>query len=697
MTGRRRLGTGRRRRDTARLRRRSPTIFDSLDLAARLHPRGRPDRRRGAARPYRSGSRSGRRRWAWCVALLLALTWMFPSGHELLHPARRRTFTHFGELFTQAGQDTRSYGVPVPDRDGLLFIDRPRHRRGRHRGRPAHRGGAPAGPGRACRCWPSTRCRSRSTSTASRSSRSSSGRSATSGCWSPTTSTGSAGSAAASPATAATSTCGNRRRWPPRAGGWAWSAWSRPCCCRCSCRPSPAGCSRSSRRTAPGSASGGLGVGGGRINLFASLSGQLTQSATVTLVTAHHRRAGAVLPALRRRRPAHQRGLRQPDADRPVAVARDCPTRATSPATDGGTYQLYHASVEITDDLRQGLAAGLLRHAAHRQPRRRLVLRPQPAGRLLQPQTTRGKKYAFDYVRPRYTAEAAAHGAAAAPGQPDPDRVHQHAAGRHGRRPGRGADPGQDHGVRQGARALRLLLQGATGSPTACPPSRRATRSDIAAFLKNKVGYCQQYAAALAWMVRRRRHPGPGRLRLHPRHGRRATARTTITNRNAHAWTEVYLQGFGWIPFDATPAGGVHGCGPLRTGRRTPTARPDRLRIDRRRVAGRHLVGRRGRRAATGSDARQFGRGRRARRRHRRHLHHRPGAGRRPVALLLALLLVPALRRALLRRHRHAATRPPTTVTVGGPGTDRDIVVTTEAVHARARTRTPPGTSWSTR
>ena len=27
-----------------------------------------------------------------------------------------------------------------------------------------------------------------------------------------------------------------------------------------------------------------------------------------------------------------------------------------------------------------------------------------------------------------------------------------------------------------------------------------------------------------------------------------------LTNRNLHAWTEVYFDGFGWIPFDATPS-----------------------------------------------------------------------------------------------------------------------------------------------
>ena len=57
------------------------------------------------------------------VVLLLVLTWMFPSHDELLGLLPSvGTFEHFGSLVSQAGNDTRSYGVPVPDLDGLLFI-----------------------------------------------------------------------------------------------------------------------------------------------------------------------------------------------------------------------------------------------------------------------------------------------------------------------------------------------------------------------------------------------------------------------------------------------------------------------------------------------------------------------------------------------------------------------------------------------
>lgn len=57
------------------------------------------------------------------AALLLALTWLFPSGSELLTflptPA---TIGHFADLLAGSMQDMRSYGVEVPDTDPLLFI-----------------------------------------------------------------------------------------------------------------------------------------------------------------------------------------------------------------------------------------------------------------------------------------------------------------------------------------------------------------------------------------------------------------------------------------------------------------------------------------------------------------------------------------------------------------------------------------------
>ena len=55
------------------------------------------------------------------------------------------------------------------------------------------------------------------------------------------------------------------------------------------------------------------------------------------------------------------------------------------------------------------------------------------------------------------------------------------------------------------------------------------------------------------------------------------------------------------------------------------------------------------------------------------------------MALLIALLLVPALRRVLLRRHRHAATapKPPKVTAASGAAPDLDIVVTADAIQAR--------------
>lgn len=82
------------------------------------------------------------------------------------------------------------------------------------------------------------------------------------------------------------------------------------------------------------------------------------------------------------------------------------------------------------------------------------------------------------------------------------------------------------------------------------------TGTAIGNFLKNKTGYCVQYAAAMTWLVRKAGYPA--RVAIGYNQGTQDPAKGTwvLTNHNLHAWTEVYFAGVGWVPFDATPAGG---------------------------------------------------------------------------------------------------------------------------------------------
>jgi hypothetical protein len=82
--------------------------------------------------------------------------------------------------------------------------------------------------------------------------------------------------------------------------------------------------------------------------------------------------------------------------------------------------------------------------------------------------------------------------------------------------------------------------------------------SAIVDFLTNKTGFCEQYAAALAWLVRAAGIPA--RVAFGFTLGsQRDGGAYVLTNRNLHAWTEVYFSGFGWVPFDATPSASVPG------------------------------------------------------------------------------------------------------------------------------------------
>jgi hypothetical protein len=60
---------------------------------------------------------------AMVASYVLVLTWIFRSGQELagLLPTPA-TISHFNSLLVSAGEDMRNLGIPVEDRQGLLFL-----------------------------------------------------------------------------------------------------------------------------------------------------------------------------------------------------------------------------------------------------------------------------------------------------------------------------------------------------------------------------------------------------------------------------------------------------------------------------------------------------------------------------------------------------------------------------------------------
>jgi transglutaminase-like putative cysteine protease len=75
---------------------------------------------------------------------------------------------------------------------------------------------------------------------------------------------------------------------------------------------------------------------------------------------------------------------------------------------------------------------------------------------------------------------------------------------------------------------------------------------DLVDFLRLKRGYCEQYAGAMAVLVRAAGVPARVALGYTPGTVQRDGSRM-ITSDDAHAWVEVYLESFGWVPFDPTP------------------------------------------------------------------------------------------------------------------------------------------------
>ena len=82
--------------------------------------------------------------------------------------------------------------------------------------------------------------------------------------------------------------------------------------------------------------------------------------------------------------------------------------------------------------------------------------------------------------------------------------------------------------------------------------------SAILDFLTNKRGFCLQYSAALGWLLRQAHIPSRVAFGF-TQGGTKQGNTVTLNSFNLHAWTEAYFPGFGWVPFDATPATGIGG------------------------------------------------------------------------------------------------------------------------------------------
>ncbi|HKI24519.1 MAG TPA: transglutaminaseTgpA domain-containing protein [Gaiellaceae bacterium] len=88
------------------------------------------------------------------------------------------------------------------------------------------------------------------------------------------------------------------------------------------------------------------------------------------------------------------------------------------------------------------------------------------------------------------------------------------------------------------------------------PPVREGTPPLVSFVTRDRRGYCQHFAGAMALMLR---YLGiPSRVAAGFTSGLfdEDEGRWTVADTNAHTWVEVWFDGYGWLPFDPTPGRG---------------------------------------------------------------------------------------------------------------------------------------------
>ncbi|PZG01269.1 transglutaminase family protein [Micromonospora deserti] len=299
----------------------------------------------------------------------------------------------------------------------------------------------------------------------------------------------------------------------------------------------------------------GQGGSPGRIDLFASLSGQLNQSEVADLVKVttnepepFYLRFG-VADELR---PDGFR-VRNPTG-RPANRELPDPSERTR---QGVQQTSYRATVEVTRNLSMPLLPVYAEPVRTEELNGNWLYDPNLQVVFSNRETSRGKRYSFDYVRSTYTPAVLRRAQplpadhplrrqqTVTPSVPEVQELVRTLV--------RGKNTDYDK-----VRAIYDYFSTENGFSYRLSTEGGTSGQDIVDFLTNKVGFCQQYAAAMAWLVRAAGIPA--RVAFGFTNGSNVDGDTyTLTNRNLHAWTEVYFDQMGWVPFDATPAYGVQG------------------------------------------------------------------------------------------------------------------------------------------
>jgi transglutaminase-like putative cysteine protease len=82
--------------------------------------------------------------------------------------------------------------------------------------------------------------------------------------------------------------------------------------------------------------------------------------------------------------------------------------------------------------------------------------------------------------------------------------------------------------------------------------------SAIEAFLRQRIGYCEQFAGTFAAMARTLGIPARVAVGYTPGLAQ-ADGSRVVLGKNAHAWPEIWFDGLGWVQFEPTPGRGAPG------------------------------------------------------------------------------------------------------------------------------------------